>query len=185
MASELQTINEKLRRFAFRDGLTDLFNHRYFQEALDKELARAARYQHPLALILFDVDRFKQVNDTHGHLHGDTVLKAIAKRILEGARDTDLVSRYGGEEFGILLPQTDASGAVVKAEACRAAVEATEVPVEDNAVIRVTISLGIAAYDPERPVSKSTLISAADGALYQSKCAGRNRVTVSDPPPTS
>lgn len=183
MASELQTINEKLRRFAFRDGLTDLFNHRYFQEALDKELARAARYQHPLALILFDVDRFKQVNDTHGHLHGDTVLKVIARRVLEGARDTDMVSRYGGEEFGILLPQTDAHGAVVKAEACRAAVEATEVPVEEDTVIRVTISMGIAAYDPQHPVSKSTLISAADGALYRSKCAGRNRVTVSEPPP--
>jgi diguanylate cyclase (GGDEF)-like protein len=183
MATELQSINEKLRRFAFRDGLTDLFNHRYFQEALDKELARAARYHHPLALILFDVDRFKHVNDTHGHLHGDSVPKAIARRVLEGARDTDLVSRYGGEEFGILLPQTDVNGAMVKAEACRAAVEATEVPGEADAVIRVTISLGVAGYDPEHPVSKSTLISAADSALYQSKCAGRNRVTVSEPPP--
>lgn len=178
LASELQTINEKLLHFAFRDGLTDLFNHRYFQETLDVELARATRHRHPLALILFDIDRFKVVNDTHGHLRGDSVLKAIASRILEGSRITDMVSRYGGEEFGMLLPETTADDASTKAEACRAAIEATEVRAEDNTVIRVTVSLGIAAFDPDHPISKDTLIGAADGALYQSKCNGRNRVTV-------
>lgn len=178
MALELQTINERLRHFAFRDGLTDLFNHRYFQEKMDLELARATRYQHPLALILFDIDRFKVVNDTHGHLQGDSVLKAIAQRILEGSRSTDMVSRYGGEEFGMLLPETTAEDASTKAEACRASIEATEVHGDDDTVIRVTVSLGIAAFDPAHPVTKNTLINAADGALYQSKCDGRNRVTV-------
>ncbi|HLQ79431.1 MAG TPA: sensor domain-containing diguanylate cyclase [Terriglobia bacterium] len=178
MARELQTINEKLRLIAFRDGLTDLYNHRYFQEALDRELARAARYLNPLSLILFDVDRFKQVNDTHGHLVGDSVLKAIAKRLVEGTRKTDMVSRYGGEEFGMLLPDTDVIGACEKAENCRAAIEATEVQSDDSTIIRVTASLGIAVYDPANPMSKGDLVGAADDALYQSKCEGRNRITV-------
>jgi diguanylate cyclase (GGDEF)-like protein len=170
---------QELQRAAFRDGLTDLFNHRYFQEAVEKEIARAAREHHPLSLILFDVDQFKTINDTHGHLCGDTVLKAIANRLIEGSRSTDMVSRYGGEEFGMLLPETDLASAIIKAEACRSAVEATEIRAESSGdVIRVTVSLGVATYDPQRPVSKNTLLGAADAALYRSKCEGRNRVTV-------
>jgi diguanylate cyclase (GGDEF)-like protein len=179
MAQELRSINEKLRRAAFRDGLTDLYNHRYFQEAVEYEMARAARERHPLALILFDVDRFKAINDTHGHLCGDSVLRAIARRLVESCRKTDLVSRYGGEEFGMLLPATGVVEARVKAEACRTAVESTEIQTESGSkIIRVTVSLGIAGYDPDHPISKNTLLGAADAALYQSKCEGRNRVTV-------
>jgi diguanylate cyclase (GGDEF)-like protein len=179
MAIELQSINERLRRAVFRDGLTDLYNHRFFQEAVESEMARASRERHPLSLILFDVDRFKSVNDTHGHLCGDSVLRAIANRLVEGARSTDLVSRYGGEEFGMLLPETDVDEAAIKAEACRTAVESTEVQTEGGGrIVRVTVSLGIASYDPDNPVTKNTLLGAADAALYQSKCKGRNRVTV-------
>jgi diguanylate cyclase (GGDEF)-like protein len=182
MAQELQTINEKLLRAAFRDGLTDLFNHRYFQEAVDRELVRAARERRPLSLILFDVDRFKAINDTHGHLCGDSVLRAVARRLVEESRANDLVSRYGGEEFGMLMPGVGVAEALKKAEACRVAVESTDILSESTGdPIRVTVSLGIAGYDPDHPVSKNTLLGAADNALYQSKCNGRNRATVWSP----
>jgi diguanylate cyclase (GGDEF)-like protein len=178
MASELQTINEKLRHFAFRDGLTNLYNHRYFHEAIEREIARAKRHGHFLSLVLIDVDRFKVVNDTYGHLRGDSVLRIMAQRILASSRLADTVSRYGGEEFGMLLPETDAEGAHAKAESCRAAIESTQIYAEDSAAIHVTVSIGVAAYDPDHPVTKEFLIGAADDALYESKCNGRNRTTV-------
>jgi len=177
LAWELRGANEKLREAVFRDGLTGLYNHRFFQEVLARELGRADRYQRPLALLMLDIDRFKTVNDQHGHQIGDIVMKAIGQEILRSSRDPDVVARYGGEEFGIILPETNLKAAVMKGEACRQAIEALEIKI-GGISIRVTVSVGVAAYDVQQPYTKDQLIDAADRALYRSKHEGRNRVTV-------
>jgi diguanylate cyclase (GGDEF)-like protein len=176
LAVELKEANERLRHVAFRDGLTGLYNHRYLQEALDRELARAARYSHSLSLIMFDIDCFKSINDTHGHQRGDTVLREVGRMALRGTRSSDTVARYGGEEFVILLAETPLAGAMIKAESFRASVEAAEIQA-DGVSIRVTISLGVFSFEPGLPVTKDVLINGADRALYRSKNEGRNRTT--------
>ncbi len=110
LAGELQDANSRLKELVYRDGLTGLYNHRYFQEALDNELSRARRYHTSVSLILFDVDHFKQVNDTHGHPAGDLVLMNIARAVSTAVRPSDIVSRYGGEEFAVILPETGPPG---------------------------------------------------------------------------
>ncbi|HEC97869.1 MAG TPA: GGDEF domain-containing protein [Nitrospirae bacterium] len=177
-ASELQTANEKLRELAFRDGLTGLYNHLYFQELMEREMERASRYGHPLSLIMIDIDHFKKINDTYGHPQGDIVLKKIAAVISLTLRSSDIAARYGGEEFSIVLPETALKGAAVLAERIRLAVEKLKIPLNCKQITQ-TVSLGVTTYDPEkRKVKKGIIIDAADKALYSSKKNGRNRVSI-------
>lgn len=153
------------------DGLTELNNHRAFQETLANELQRALRYKAPLSVLLLDVDKFKQYNDTYGHPAGDQVLKQVAAILSAGARNTDFVARYGGEEFVLILPNTESTGALELAERLRKDVETRKGFERD-----VTISFGVATLSKEA-MSAPELITQADKALYASKHAGRNRVT--------
>jgi len=179
MASALKSANEKLRHAAFHDSLTGLYNRQYFKEAIEREILRSDRYRHPLSLVLLDLDRFKTVNDTYGHHCGDVVLKTVGQMIVNGTRRSDIVVRYGGEEFAILLPETALANAVTKAEACRALIGATQMEADGHRV-RLTISAGVASWNPSHPVTADELIKAADQALYLSKRQGRNRITVWD-----
>ena len=159
----------RLRALAATDPLTGLANHRQFQERLSEEVSRAARYGHPLSLVLLDLDRFKRVNDRHGHQAGDAVLAEVARRMAQIARTGDLAARVGGEEFAWLLPDTDAVGALTLAERMRSAVEAEPFEVAG----RLTASLGVAALGA--PGDGDDLFRRADGALRWAKLAGRNR----------
>jgi len=164
----------KLERMAVLDGLTGLYNHRYFQEQLERELARAERAGSSLALVIMDIDHFKQVNDTYGHPTGDVVLKHISAIVKGAIRNIDLAARYGGEEFAIVLPEADMSGAAGFAERLRREVEAKTAHTDFGA-LGVTVSLGVSAY-PEFGRKRSELIDFADKALYHAKRLGRNRV---------
>lgn len=179
---ELQSANEVLSQLSITDGLTKLHNHRYFQDHLTREIKRVSRTNAPLALILIDIDDFKQLNDTHGHAAGDEVLIALAGIMNETARESDLIARYGGEEFVILMPNTDLAGAVHLAEKIRMAVEATRLIIGNR--LRptvVTISLGVAVFKGNR----REFFAEADRALYRAKAAGKNCVIIagSDVPP--
>jgi diguanylate cyclase (GGDEF)-like protein len=176
-AEKLRRANAKLEELAFRDGLTGLYNHRYFQETLDREIARVKRYGHPLSLLLFDIDFFKKINDNFGHPAGDQVLINLAQCVSGAMRPTDIIARYGGEEFAVILPETNLTGMKVFAERLRrsTAVLTTVVP---NNTIQVTISCGGALFAAEDNFSKQDLIDSADRALYLSKQTGRNRTTI-------
>lgn len=164
----------KLERMAIFDGLTGLYNHRYFQEQLARELSRAERTSSKVALVLLDIDHFKRVNDTYGHPTGDVVLKHVASTIKGAIREIDIAARYGGEEFATILPETDVSGATQFAERLRSDVESSHAQT-DFGPIQITVSLGVSAY-PEYDRTRSALIDTADRALYHAKRLGRNRV---------
>ncbi len=166
--------HEAIHNMAIQDGMTGIHNKRYFLEFLERELAVASRHGHPLTLVMFDVDHFKKVNDTHGHLAGDAVLKDLAGRIRPRIRREDLFARYGGEEFACVLPSTALAGGVVFAEHLRTLIE--ERPcLFDGKSISFTISLGVTTLHKEN-VDGETLIKRADENLYAAKHAGRNRV---------
>lgn len=175
---KLREANEALEMLATSDALTGLKNRRAFKERLADEMRRAARYQLPLGLLLVDVDKFKQFNDTFGHPAGDGVLKHVARLLQAGARGSDFVARYGGEEFVVLLPNTDAEAAKVLSERLRIAIESATWPLRE-----VTVSGGVATGIPKGVGDESLhtesehLLSEADKALYQSKAQGRNRIT--------
>ncbi len=178
LAQELGEANEKLMELAFRDGLTGLYNHRYFQEALDREMARADRYGRGLSLLLFDIDHFKRINDTYGHMRGDLVLNELGRVIADFVRVSDVAARYGGEEFAVVLPETDLAGAKTLAERLRSSVEQLVITA-DGEKITFTVSIGITSYHARSRVKeKARLIDMADKALYISKQSGRNRVSV-------
>jgi diguanylate cyclase (GGDEF)-like protein len=156
------------------DGLTQVRNRRALQDALESEFARSRRHGHTLALLLLDVDRFKAVNDRHGHLGGDLVLKRIAALLNEHGRRENCTARYGGDEFAVLLAETPLAGAMVFAERVRGAVEHEQIPLGD-ARISVTVSVGVAEWSPQM-TQPEDLIALADPALYRAKSAGRKRV---------
>lgn len=162
------------RRLSITDGLTDLYNHRYFQETLEREVVRSNRYHKPLALLMLDIDFFKKVNDTYGHLSGDMVLQSISNLLKNLLRRSDLPCRYGGEEIAVILTDTDFKNAILTAERIRQAVEQLEIVNEGGSVIRITVSIGVTAYVPN--LSKQKMIEQADLALYEAKHSGRNRV---------
>ena len=181
LAHELQDANTRLKELVYRDGLTGLYNHRYFQESLGNELARASRYHSSVSLIMFDIDFFKKVNDTHGHPAGDLVLMNIARAVTSAVRPCDIVARYGGEEFAVILPETSAAGVKVFAARLRRCVEGIATLV-DGQLIYVTVSAGATTFNQENTKTpKSILIETADRALYMSKQNGRNQVTVLEP----
>ncbi|MDH4027290.1 MAG: GGDEF domain-containing protein, partial [Nitrospirota bacterium] len=178
-AVELWDVKEKMREIAVKDSLTGLFNHRYFQELLEREIYRAERYARPLSLLMIDIDHFKKVNDTYGHPKGDMVLQEIGELLRKSIRGSDTAARYGGEEFAIVLPETEMNGAMALAERVRKTVEKLEVKIYEH-TITVTISIGLTTYNPATAKkSKAEIIEAADRALYNSKEAGRNRLSVS------
>ncbi|MEY2689917.1 MAG: hypothetical protein RL375_4117, partial [Pseudomonadota bacterium] len=164
-----------LMELAVRDGLTSLYNRRYLDETLPRELARARREARPLTVVMVDIDHFKTINDTHGHSAGDDVIRALARTLGSDTREGDLVCRYGGEEFVVVMPGMDLQTAMVKAEKWRRDAAALRVP-HGAAEICLTISVGVAAY-PDQDGTAATLLHSADLAMYQSKSAGRNRVT--------
>ncbi|WP_312725507.1 GGDEF domain-containing protein, partial [Stutzerimonas kunmingensis] len=173
---QLQAANAELQRLSSTDRLTGLYNRGHWEEMLRLDYARHRRYDSQAALVMFDIDHFKAINDTYGHQVGDTVIQQVAELIRENLRDSDVAGRYGGEEFVVLLPDTDKQGAMTFAERLRHAVESREVQHEQHR-IRFTISLGVA--DLSVPThSHAQLIEWADSALYASKAAGRNRVTL-------
>jgi diguanylate cyclase (GGDEF)-like protein len=175
----VQEQNRQLKEMANRDGLTGLYNHRYFHEQLSQDFLRAKRYHESLACILLDIDYFKKFNDTYGHQTGDVVLRALANVIQKATRESDLAARYGGEEFAVILYHTDGSAAFEAAERLREMVESNEVKDNGNA-LRVTISVGIATFPNEKIQDAKDLIEFADQALYKAKDNGRNRVEVFD-----
>lgn len=167
----IQAANERLEQLAITDGLTGLYNQRHFREKYSEEYARSARYQVPLACVIFDIDFFKNINDRHGHLMGDQVLRGIAQRALGCTRKIDFAARYGGEEFVLLMPQTDMEGAMTQAERLRETV--ANLPFDG---IQVTVSVGVAVYNRRTMLRPDDLLKAADEALYKAKANGRNQV---------
>jgi diguanylate cyclase (GGDEF)-like protein len=160
---------------AVTDELTGLANPRRFRELIEKESVRAQRFGHPLSLLLLDIDDFKQVNDTYGHLQGDEVLRAVGRILADESRGVDEPARYGGEEFIVALPETDRGGAIEVAERIRTAIERSRVPLlEGSGKIGITASLGVASVSPESARDTKALIAAADAALYRAKRAGKN-----------
>ena len=179
---QLLATREELRERALKDGLTGLLNRSAFFELLEKEVARAKRENHSLALILADLDYFKQVNDIYGHLAGDAVLQECARRMQAAIRSHDLAARYGGEELVVLLPNCDLETALSRAEDIRRALAAR--PVETAAgPVNTTCSLGVAATGHD--TSAQDLVKNADLALYAAKRNGRNRVETLPPQPES
>jgi diguanylate cyclase (GGDEF)-like protein len=168
--------HEKVSEQAVTDELTGLPNNRAFRETIDREASRAKRFGHELSLIILDVDNFKSVNDTYGHLQGDEVLRLIGQMLLEEARAIDEPARYGGEEFVVALPETGTEGAVELADRIRERLEGEEIPLLDGSgMLKVTASFGTATL----PLSAATvrqLFAAADDALYEAKRTGKNRV---------
>ncbi|TWT87482.1 Response regulator PleD [Pseudobythopirellula maris] len=157
------------------DALTGAFNKSYLLDNLDREIARSRRHGRPLALVMFDIDCFKEVNDTHGHLVGDEVLKDFGGRVREVCREIDMFARYGGEEFALLLSETPADEALAIAERCRQAI-ANEPFATAAGPLRVSCSFGLAVLDGVRSVKPIELIGEADERLYEAKSQGRNRV---------
>jgi two-component system cell cycle response regulator len=168
--NQLKALNQKLQSLAVTDGLTGLHNHRAFQDYLEEQFQTAMRNKQPLALILMDVDHFKQYNDTYGHQAGDEVLRQVAQILQAHVREGDFVARYGGEEFVVVLPRADSESAVAVAERLRRAVESAEWQLRP-----ITGSFGVACIRPDME-TRQELIEAADQALYQAKKNGRNRV---------
>jgi len=164
---------ERVEKLAVTDDLTQVYNYRFLKSALRRELKRAARYRQDLSIIMVDVDNLKAYNDVHGHLRGSFLLRETARLLASQVRSWDLVAKYGGDEFTVILPQTGEEGALAVAERLRAAVEGYAFPLTTAGTI--TISLGIGCF-PRDGATPSQLIATADRALYRAKRGGRNRV---------
>src|SRR5262249_26417075 len=169
--------HEEIYRLTIIDALTDIHNKRYLLEFLDRELSRSARYTRPLALILFDIDRFKTINDELGHLGGDFTLRELSAIVKGSIRKEELFARYGGEEFAVVLPETTRDGAVQAAERIRSLVEKHSFQYEGKAY-PVTVSVGLATTTGDDTLTPSEIIRQADEKLYQAKNEGRNRVAI-------
>ena len=180
LQNDLQQSNEELSRLALTDGLTGLLNRRGFDQQLEDEIWRARRFEHGLGLLVFDLDRFKSVNDAWGHTQGDVVLRAFAEVLMNSSRRVDKVARFGGEEFALLLPATDAEGVEVVAEKVREATAAMEVPCAPfgDQVLRITVSAGgvilpeLAEHGPAVGDLAHGMFALADRCLYAAKMAG-------------
>ncbi len=169
-------LHSRATEMSYQDRLTGLFNRRYLEEALDREVRRAERYGLPLSLNMVDIDYFKAYNDTHGHSRGDEVLRIVAERLHSQTRSADIVTRYGGEEFALILPMTTKPRARLVGEKLRAAIAALKTESGEDS-IGLTISVGVATF-PEDGTTAAALLEAADAALYDAKARGRNRVEV-------
>jgi two-component system cell cycle response regulator len=181
LQDQLRTAKQSLEKLSIEDGLTRLFNHRYFDEQLRREFHRSVRHADPLSLLMIDLDHFKRVNDQFGHPFGDQVLRDAAQRVRQNVRDSDVCARYGGEEFAVILPRTLLHGALRVAtrviEAFRARRFAEDGPAEvlDVRSVAMTTSIGVASFPAPRIADPRALVKAADGALYRAK---RTRDTI-------
>ena len=182
---ELERLNASLRDIADRDGLTGLYNHRYFREVLAREMARGARHGNPFSVIMLDVDGFKQFNDSFGHLAGDEALKTVANVLRNCSRASSVAARYGGEEFVVLVPEVDKSAALLVAERiCTELRHSITLDPRTGAARRFTVSLGVASH-PEDALDANSLLENADRALYAAKRAGRDRALAAITPQKS
>jgi diguanylate cyclase (GGDEF)-like protein len=169
-------LHETVQRQAVTDELTGLFNHRRFQEVMTQEVERARRFNQEMGLIMLDIDDFKRVNDTYGHMQGDMVLREVARVLRQSSREIDEPARYGGEEMAVALPQTDLEGAFRFAERVRRRIEALDLPLlEGDGTLKVTASFGAASLKQNSMDGKDALVAAADAALYRAKRSGKNR----------
>ncbi|MBT5875237.1 MAG: diguanylate cyclase [Candidatus Latescibacteria bacterium] len=167
----------RAQRLAITDGLTSLYNRRYFEERLEEETRRARRYSRPMSIMMLDIDFFKQFNDNNGHLKGDQVLREIAQVLLRFSRETDIVARYGGEEFVMILPETDAHNSGLLAERIRISVDETIFEGQENIPSgNVTLSIGVSCLAGDE--GGHDTLERADQALYKSKQNGRNQTTI-------
>lgn len=167
--------HEEIYRLTIIDALTGAHNKRYFLEFLDREIARCTRYGRPLSLLMFDIDHFKKVNDQHGHLTGDFVLREMSRRLLRRIRKEELLARYGGEEFAAVLPETGHAGAMEFAEQVRSLVADEKFEYENDS-FTVTISVGVSTIEGTQPMESSGFVKMADDNLYRAKRGGRNCV---------
>jgi diguanylate cyclase (GGDEF)-like protein len=168
-------LRETLRQQSIRDPNTGLYNRRYLEETSSRELRRMERSGQPMAMIMLDVDHFKQFNDTFGHEAGDLVLKQVASTLLDHARESDVVSRYGGEEFALMMPGTSLADAAERAEALRKAIKQLHLTHRGHTLGTITASFGVSAF-PDLGASWVEIVNAADRSLYQAKADGRDRV---------
>ncbi len=182
LTCELEEKNKILNNLANIDGLTEIYNHRYFQNSLDNEISRALRNETQISLLLIDIDFFKKFNDTYGHQVGDFILKEFSATLKQEIRKYDTLARYGGEEFTVILPDTSAEDALIVAEKLRKAVD-DKIYADATEDYHITASFGVSTGTPvtDDTFSKSNLIKQADDALYDAKEAGRNRVSLFSP----
>lgn len=173
--NELQRDEAKLRELSVRDPLTGLYNRRYMEETFDREIKRAMRKDRSLAVVMTDIDGFKAINDTFGHVPGDAILERVSRFLMKSVRASDVVCRYGGDEFVLILPECSLEEAIRRASALRLDAEKSPFGAETIVTGPITMSFGVAAL-PENGTTREELLQAADQALYVSKRAGRNRV---------
>jgi diguanylate cyclase (GGDEF)-like protein len=178
VAIENVLLHREAQRLSITDGLTGIWNHRYFQMQFDQEMERSARFRRPFSIIVIDIDNFKTFNDTYGHLRGDSVLIELARRMRLAVRDIDVLARYGGEEFVLILPETDAVGGMRTAEKIRSVI--AETAFGEDEPINVTVSVGVACF-PQHGADRTTLLKASDKAMYEAKARGKNRVVLFEP----
>ena len=172
-----ESFQRQMYESALRDGLTKAFNKKYFLDRLESEFAYAVRHKSPLSLIMFDIDHFKSINDTHGHLAGDYCLATMSGLVLQAIRQEDVFARYGGEEFAVICRGVELSGATMFGERIRKMV-AAQMFVHGDVELKVTVSVGVAAVPDVGMRQHEELIASADEALYEAKRSGRNRVVV-------
>jgi two-component system, cell cycle response regulator len=176
LQDQLEEKNRELEQLSISDGLTGLYNHRHLHEILAEEYERSRRTEEPMSVVMLDLDRFKDVNDTHGHQAGDRVLQELAAILRECAREIDKLGRYGGEEFMAILPDSDAEAGAVFAERVRELVENQRFEIQADEPLRMTISAGVASFPDHGADNPRRLVHQADLALYSAKHSGRNQV---------
>lgn len=178
MFARLMQEKNTLQEIAVKDHLTSLFNHNFFYSRLEEEFDRAVRYDMPLSVIMIDIDDFKEINDRHGHIAGDTVLRDLSAMVKKGVRKTDIVARYGGDEFAVILPHTGLNGALEEGERLREIIESHAYAglIKEN----ITISVGVSSYPQKTAMNAGELVNSADVALYKAKWSGKNCVRATD-----
>lgn len=170
--AELTSVMERLRTLSITDDLTGLYNRRFFFQRLGEEISLSLRHGHPLSVMIIDIDNFKVINDTRGHIAGDTLLKEFAEFLWGVVRKSDIVARYGGEEFGIILPHTDGKGSLKSAEKIRKKIGLNDFPAPEG-LLKITVSIGAAEFD-KGETDPDVLLRWADTAMYTAKRAGKN-----------
>lgn len=177
LIQELESSKERLKLLASTDSLTNLYNRRYFSKISEHILDLAKREQEEISLIMMDIDNFKLVNDTYGHQVGDDVLIALSQKLRESQRKSDIVRRYGGEEFVVLLPNTNLDGAIVVAEKIREEIENIKVHTLEDKYVQFTVSLGVSMVKMKEERNLEVVLKRADDALYEAKRSGKNKVS--------